>query len=248
MAAGLARIGSKPGGASAYAFHRGARAEGTAGDCLTVAAALLLLPSEGGPALLSEGWRPLAQRAAALIGPEAAAGEAAAGLAAVQRDVRALLAEQLAGSPPADDPAALLPALCTEPAPGGGTSVLPPYRLALRPARTCAACGWREEGGERQLFCVEVTSADVAATDSVLHNSPSLFDLQKALWGCAALRGAAAAAAPAACPNPACSGGAAEARLEVAALPEWLFVVLRQAQAWHVFGTPIAAVFWSCKR
>ncbi len=83
----------------------------------------------------------------------------------------------------------------------------------------------------------------MSAPDSVLHASPSLFDLQKALWGCAALcgdarvgwAGAAAgsgggAARTAPCHNSGCSGGNLEAGLEAAALPKWLFVVLRYAE------------------
>lgn len=244
VASGLKHMGSKGSPPPAYAFQRGTRAEGTAADCLTVAAALLLLPADGDGStrLLPEGLRPLVQQAAELIGPVAAGGEAAAGLAAVQHKAHAYWARRLAGEPHPQEPSALLGALCTEAghaSEDADRSVLPPYRLVLRPVRSCPACGWRQEGSERQLHFVELTAADVSATDSVIHASPSLFDLQKALWGCAALRrdaGSSAAGAAAdsgssaqgtPCPNSGCSG-VLEDRLEAAALPKWLFVVLRR--------------------
>ena len=181
----------------AYAFKP--TGEGSGADCLTAAAALLLLPAGGGgdgapvaEAALPQGWRHLAERAAKMIGPGAAGGVAAAELAQVQKDVRAYLAGRLAGWPGAEQEVQqggvepLLWALCTEEphsagaaddAPGGAT--LPAYRLALRPAHACAACGWQEEGGEREVHRLELAGADVAATDSVLHSNPKLFDLQK---------------------------------------------------------------------
>lgn len=191
-------------GQQPYAFHF--TGEGSNVDCLTTAAALLLLPAEasaGGPLAPAE-WRKLARRAAAHIGPGATDGAAAGELAQVAQEARAYLKGRLGGRYPGDQATdggmeALLWALCTEDAASGGAAVLPPYRLTLR------AGSDRGVASERTLHCVEVTGADVASTDSLLHSNRALFDLQKALWGCAALRG----------------GG------EAAALPSWLPVMLK---------------------
>lgn len=141
VASGLKHMGSMGSSAPAYAFRRGARAEGTAADCLTVAAALLLLPDEGGsPGLLPEGLHPLVERAAQLIGPGAADGEAAAGLAALQHQAHGYWSGRLAEQPRPQEPSALLAALCTEAGHGNGGSVLPLYCLVLRPVRSCTTC------------------------------------------------------------------------------------------------------------
>lgn len=230
------------GGASASpaAFHL--TGEGSAADCLTVAAALLDLP-------LPKGWRPLAARAAALIGLGAADPAGAAELASLQQEVRQYLKERLGERYPQPRQAdggmeALLGALCTEETPHGShgqgqesqeeSTPLPAYRIALRAGRACGACGWREEGGpERQLAGVQLSGADVAVRDAILHSQRSRFDLQKCLWSCAPLHGGGTGAGagdtscPATCPNPDCTAELCEERAEAVALPKWLVVILK---------------------
>lgn len=214
--------------------------EGSGADCFTVAAALLLVqPQRSENMIDAQPWGSLAQRAARLIGPGGAAGEAAAELARVQREVHSYLAARLAHWPHAAaeqqqggvEP--LLWALCTREPRGGDADapVLPEFRIELRPAGAGCGCGWAGAGAERELHRLELTGADVAASDSVLHSNPKLFDLQKALWGCAALHGHATP-----CPNAACRapGGAQEPT----ALPQWLWVTLRREENAHHFGTP----------
>lgn len=223
---------ARSGAAPAHSFPL--TGEGSAADCLTTAAALLLLPSEAGAPLLPAGWRELARRTAQLIqacGP----GDASKDLRQLQLEVRAYLSERLGDWHPADQQAgvdALLRALCTEEGAGAGAGApLPPYRLALRSSRACSACTFRQEGStvQRELYCVELGGGDVAATDSVLHSNPKLFDLQKCLWGCGALHGGSAAtgAAGQPCPAPACKAGVLEERVEATSLPQWLVVMLK---------------------